>query len=190
MIRLHCTKKLLAKLPLHEDGRLRNTRPHFYAANDAPESILNDWHANLVVLQRRQCVMFVHDATRFPVFVPALKKADFANLDYWFATGLLNTLLKTGADNELMQQAELALGVLVCDSNCNRSVQGTLNRMVSDVDYQLAYDAVSVAEITGYRTGAWLADGLCGVKGSKEYIQPSEEMFQLFGKHSPNSQCS
>ena len=35
MIRLHCTKKLSAKLPLSENGRLPNRRPNHYAANDA-----------------------------------------------------------------------------------------------------------------------------------------------------------
>ncbi|MET0044060.1 MAG: hypothetical protein ABW100_11135 [Candidatus Thiodiazotropha sp. 6PLUC3] len=72
MIRLHCTKKLLAKLPLREDGRLKNKKSIPYAVNDAPETPLSGWHANLLQLQRRQCVLFVHDTTRFPVFLQAL----------------------------------------------------------------------------------------------------------------------
>lgn len=182
MIRLHCTKKLLAKLPLREDGRLRNNRPSFYAANDEAESLLSGWHANLVLLQRRQCVLFVHDATRFPVFVPALKKDDFANLDYWFSDAFMNTLLKSGADDALIDCAHAALGALVCDDNCNRSVQGTLNRMAQEVGFQIEYDGVSIAEVTGYRIGAWLADRPCKVKGSRDYIWPMDAMRQLLAK--------
>jgi type I restriction enzyme S subunit len=50
MIRLHCTKKLLAKLPLHDNGRLKNKRPSPFAANDGPDSPLSGWHANRVGL--------------------------------------------------------------------------------------------------------------------------------------------
>jgi len=179
MIRLHCTKKLLAKLPLREDGRLRNQKPSHYAANDGAESRLSGWHANLILLQRRQCVLFVHDATRFPVFVPALKKADFAELDYWFADGFMNTLLKTGADDALMQRAHAALGRLVCDTNCNRSVQGTMNQMAQDLEHKLWYEDASVMDLSPYRTGAWLADRPCNVKGVKGGVWPVQAMREL-----------
>jgi hypothetical protein len=99
MIRLHCTKKLLAKLPLGEDGRLKSRRDWPLRADADDESPLRGWHANLILLQRRQCVLFVHDATRFPVFVPALKKDHFADLDWFFQDSFMNTLLKLGANH-------------------------------------------------------------------------------------------
>jgi len=37
------------------------------------------------------CVLFVHDMTRFPLFMPALEKNDFAELDYWFIGSFMNT---------------------------------------------------------------------------------------------------
>ena len=67
MIQLHCTQKLFAKLPLDAGGRLQSRRSPVVAANDEPPIALSGWHANLVLLQRRQCALFVHDATRFPV---------------------------------------------------------------------------------------------------------------------------
>ena len=179
MIRLHCTKKLLAKLPTNDAGRLKSKRPGPYAANDESESPLSGWHANLILLQRRQCVLFVHDDTRFPVFIPALKKDDFANLDYWFQDGFMNTLLKTGADDDLMNRAHAMLGPLVCDSDCDRSVQGTMNQMAQDLGFHIEYDGVFVAEITGNRIGAWLADRPCTAKGVKDCIWPIEAMRAL-----------
>ena len=130
-------------------------------------------------MQRRQCVLFVHDATRFPVFIPALRKADFAELDDRFADNFMNTLLNTGADDALMGSAHATLGPLVCDSDCNRSVQGTLNQMAQDIGFHLAYGGLSVAEITGYRVGAWLADRPCNVKGVKGSIWPKDAMHAL-----------
>nr|WP_197674212.1 hypothetical protein [Halopseudomonas litoralis] len=84
MIQLHCTQKLYAKLPVNTQGLLPNTRARPVAAIDPGESLLSDWHANLITLQRRNCVLFVHNTTRFPVLLTCLTKPDFAELDYHF----------------------------------------------------------------------------------------------------------
>ena len=179
MIRLHCTKKLLAKLPLHEGGRLKSKRSSAYPANDGEESLLSGWHANLILMQRRQCVLLTHDATRFPVFIPALKKNDFAELDWHFTDVFMNTLLKTGADNALMERAHAAMGPLLCDNDSNRSVQGTMNQMSGDLEHKLWFDSASVMDLAPYSTSAWLADRPCSVKGMKDCIWPVRAMHKL-----------
>lgn len=179
MIRLHCTKKLLTKLPLNENGRLHSKRAGLVVANDEPESVLSGWHANLILLQRRQCVLFVHNETRFPVFVPALKKADFAELDYWFADGLMNTLLKSDVSEAVMERAQCAIGPLRCDTECDRSVQGTMNQMAQELEHMLHYEQASVLDISPYKTGAWLANVPRTVKGKKDCIWPVSEMSKL-----------
>lgn len=159
---------------------MRNTRPHYFAANDdARESALSGWHANLLLIQRRHCILFVHDSTRFPVFLPALKKDDFANLDDWFSDGFMNTLLKTGTDDKLMQHAQAMLAPLQCDSECNRSVQGTMNQMAQSIKFDLEYDNISVADITGYRLGARLAERPCMITRAKDCIWPIKAMHEL-----------
>jgi hypothetical protein len=173
------TSGYLAKLPLKDNGRLNNKRPNEYAANDGAESPLSGWHANLLLIQRRQYVLFVHDATRFPVFIPALKKDDFANLDYWFQDGFMNTLLKTSANDALIDRTHAVLGPLVCDTDCDRSVQGTMNRMAQEIEWALQDKGVQVAEITGYRVGAWLAERPCSTKGVKDCIWPKDAMHGL-----------
>lgn len=178
MIHLHCTKKLLSKLPLLEDGRLRSRRPALSNVCDFKANPLDNWHANLILLQRRQCVLFVHDATRFPVFVPALKKADFAELDYYFRDGFMNTLLKVGAEEQHMEAAEKLLAPLACDNDCNRSVQGTLNQMGQELGFMLEYDNASVTDLASYQVGAHMAHRPTSVKG-RDYIWPDEEMLEL-----------
>ena len=179
MIPLHCTKKLLAKLQLLEDGRLRSRKPTLSVVRDPATNPLSCWHANLILLQRRQCVLFVHDATRFPVFVPALKKNDFAELDWFFQDGFMNTLLKVGAEDRHMKVAEKLLAPLVCDNDCNRSVQGTLNQMGQDMGHMLDYDDASVTDLSPYRTSAWLADRPCTMKGVRDCIWPVRAMLEL-----------
>jgi len=182
MIHLHCTKKLLAKLPLLDDGHLNSNHGHFADEHTAGKSLLSDWHANLILLQRHQCVLFVHDATRFPVFVPALKKKDFAELDYYFQDGVMNTLLKVGAEEQHMVAVEKLLAPLVCDNDCNRSVQGTLNQMGQEMAWMLEYDNISVEELASYRTSAWLAERPCNAKGVRGCIWPVRAMLELLEK--------
>ena len=66
---IHCTKKLAAKLSHVSKVALNENNP------------LGSWHANLYLINRRNCLMFCHDRTRFTVFLVGLKKDDLANLD-------------------------------------------------------------------------------------------------------------
>ncbi len=183
MIRLHATQKLFAKLPLDAGGRLKSKRALRHAtngaANGAGESRLSGWHANLILLQRRQCVLFVHDATRFPVFVPALKMDDFAELDFWFTDGFMNTLLELGADETVMARAHGILAPLVCDRATDRSVQGTLNQMGQELEHLLAYDHLAVQDLSPYRTSVWLAQTPRTVKGAKGGLWPIDALFKI-----------
>lgn len=145
----------------------------------ATPSLLSGWHANLLTLQRRNCVLLVHDQTRFPLFIPALTKPHFANLDWWFDDALMNTLLKCGATDQQMDKAWQQVQRLQIDTTCDRSVQGTMNQMAGDIEYSLHYDGVNVAEIAGYRVAAWLADRPCTVKGGKDCIWPIRAFLAL-----------
>lgn len=113
---LHCSKKLAARLdgvssvPLVED------------------SPLGGWHGHLFTLDRRQCVMFCHDATRFTLFMAGLRKEEFAKLDtIWFRELFAGTLAYSGYTDAQINKALLALGPVRYDTAIDRSVQGTMN---------------------------------------------------------------
>ncbi len=146
------------------------------AANDAVD--LGDWHANLILLQGRQCVLFVHDVTRFAVFVPCLIKPDLARLDWHFQDVLMNTLLKTDVSPELLEKATRFLGPLRFDNNCNRSVQGTMNQMAQDLGHLLYYDKADITGVLPYSTSRWLSDRPCTAKGVKGCIWPIRAMHE------------
>lgn len=181
MIKLHCTHKLFAKLPVNDIGRLPNTRARPEAANDAGASLLSGWHAHQFVVQRRNCVLFLHDTTRFPVLLTCLTKPDFAELDCHFQDGLMTTLLKGGANQVQLDVAAKALTPLVCDTFCDRSVQGTLNRMRQDFEHMLWYDNAVITDVSHYRAGVWLAQRPCNIKGAKDCIWPMRAMLELLG---------
>jgi hypothetical protein len=180
MLHIYATQKLRTKLPLDANGQFPPSKrtPWLDQRTVMPTNSLSGWHAHLLTLQRRQCVLMVHDATRFPVFIPCLTKADFAEFNYRFVDAFMNTLLKCGADTHYMDAAHASLQPLQVDAPCNRSVLGTLNQMQGDVEHMLWYDSINVAELTGYRVGAWLADRPTKAKGTG-WLWPQKDMLAL-----------
>ncbi|CAG0926598.1 MAG: hypothetical protein EFKGCFLK_00657 [Rhodocyclaceae bacterium] len=78
---IHCSKKLAAKLPDVSSMPLELTSP------------LGGWHGHLITLDRRQCAMFCHDATRYALFLPGLRKEHCTELgSKWFRQLYLATL--------------------------------------------------------------------------------------------------
>jgi len=80
----HCTKALAAKLPEVSSTPLADTNP------------LGSWHAHLHVIDRRQCIMFCHDTTRFVLFESGLKKEQFQNLGKFHKQLYLAALIAMG----------------------------------------------------------------------------------------------
>jgi len=55
---IRCTQKLLKELPME-------------ASEDAAALPSACWHANLLRIDRRKCLLFTHDTTLFSLFVPS-----------------------------------------------------------------------------------------------------------------------
>lgn len=116
---------------------------------------LSNWHANLLTLQRRNCILLVHDETRFPLLLSCLTKPDFAALDYHFADALMNTLLKLGADEEQLQTAQDLLAPVCIDKAFDRSVQGNMNQMGLEIEHRLhiRMSVLAISAPTAQRCG-------------------------------------
>jgi len=120
---IHCSQKLAAKLPDVSPTPLEETSP------------LGGWYAHLFTLDRRQCVMFCHDATRYVLFLPGLRKANFAELgSQWFRPLYLATLAMFCCPDAQIKKVELALGPMRFDTATDRSVQGSLRVAKLDLE--------------------------------------------------------
>jgi len=190
MITIHTTKKFHAKLPLNAEGLLtgKATLPH--SLPSIANNPLSGWHANLITLQRRNCVLLVHDATRFPLFIKSLLKADFAEFNWHFSDSLMNTLLKLGANQQNLDSAAALLAPCQFDRVCNRSVQGTMNRMAGDIEHMLWFDNAKLEDVSAYKTGAWLAEKPCRVKGLKDWLWPQKAILELLSDASPHNDAA
>lgn len=118
---IRCTKKLLSELKKKPEEC------------PEPQNDLGGWHANLIRIDRRKCVLFTHDKTLYSFLVPGLTKPDFLRIEDVFGQNLFKNLLR---DDFPQKNIELFLDDI--QNSCfgktnNRSVLGSM----TDLTWQL-----------------------------------------------------
>jgi len=123
---LRCTKKLLTEL---------KTKPSEVMTSFDE---LGSWHANLLRVDRRKCILFTHDATLYSFLIPGLKKPQFENFREVFGQNLFKNLLW---ENFPQNQIEIVLNehreIIIAKTN-NRSVLGSMNDLAFQLKYRIA----------------------------------------------------
>jgi hypothetical protein len=123
---LRCTKKLLTELKTKPSG----------GATCSNE--LGSWHANLLRIDRRKCILFTNDATLYSFLIPGLKKPQFENFREVFGQNLFKNLLW---ENFPQNQIEIVLDehreIIIAKTN-NRSVLGSMNDLVFQLKYRIS----------------------------------------------------
>ena len=164
---LHCSQKLATKLTGVSPTPLEENSP------------LGSWHGHLFTLDRRQCVMFCHDATRFVLFLPGLRKAQFAELGgKWFRQLFTATLALSGCPDAQIKEVELALGPVRYDTATDRSVQGSLRVARQDLEARL-YGVPNVMDLDPLAVSRWLNERPSTIRG--KWIWPDKAMLETVG---------
>jgi hypothetical protein len=120
---IRCTQKLLKELAVAP------------VAIENPSGPLGPWHANLLRIQRRKCVLFTNDSTLFSLFVPGLRKPEFEQLPQILGQSLFRALR---LEDFSQQQIEVVLDEikdLQFAKTNSRSVLGSMN----DLAYQVIW---------------------------------------------------
>jgi len=158
---LHCSQKLAAKLPNVSSEPLEESSP------------LGSWHGHLVRFDRRQCVMFMHDDTRYALFLPGLRKDHFAVLGArWFRQLYTATLAVLGCPNQQIRKVELALGPVRYDTATDRSVQGSMRVAKQDLE-SWVYDVPNVMVLDPLVAAEWLNDRPARMHGKVVWPGPA-----------------
>ena len=109
----------------------------------------SSWHANLLRIDRRKCVLFTHDKTLYSFFVAGLTKPHFENIREVFRQNLFKSLM---AETLPQKYIEIFLDdireIEIAKTN-NRSVLGSMNDLTFQLKYQIADEGgLIVADIS------------------------------------------
>jgi hypothetical protein len=159
---IHCTQKLAAKLPNVSTTPLAETSP------------LGSWHAHLFRYDRRQCVLFCHDESRYCLFQSGLVKADFAELGRLHRELFLATLVALDVPESLLNRVALLLGPVQFDSKTDRSVLGSLR--TADIDLSWLIRDVHVLDCDLLAIALKLNERPTSIKG--KWIFPAKMMLE------------
>lgn len=127
MITLQCTQKLLKEVKPVPQGAVIPTIP------------LGCWHANLLHIDRRKCVLFTNDKTRFSFLVPGLRKPDFQMLDEVFRQRLFKCLLAENIEPEQIEKVLDEIRDIAFTKTSSRSVLGSMNEIAFHIEHWI-YD--------------------------------------------------
>ncbi len=160
---LHCTQKMAGKLEDVSTTPLAETSP------------LGSWHANLLTIDRRLCVIFCHDATRYCLFLPGLRKVHFASLGRMHREFFLATLATLGVKGVTLHRLAMSMGPARLDRATDRSVLGSMR--VAGYDLGCLLPETNVMDCDPLALSLRLNDRPARVKG--KWISPGKEMLAL-----------
>ncbi len=163
---IHCTKKLLNEL-----GALGSRMPPKHSSG-----FFGPWHANLIRIERRKCILFTNDRTLYSFLVPGVKKKDdFHDL---FLMNLNANLAAEGLRQGEILKALDEYAEIAIASTMNRSVLGSMN------------DLAGQAEFLIHRAGGLEKADLLRVNmmlnrvpmGALKYDYAIEKVYERFGR--------
>ena len=125
---IQCTKKLQKEMGLKQSE---------LCSEEPPFSYLGPWHANLLHIDRRKCVLFVNDKTLFNFIVPDVSRAQIRELSKLFKDYLICVL----ADAEITEANRIKIlseyEVVRFSNTKNKSVLGSMNDLAFHYKYSI-----------------------------------------------------
>jgi hypothetical protein len=118
---IRCTAKLLTEL---------KTKP----MNGPSQSYAwCDWHANLLWLDRKKCLLFTNNQTLYSFFLPSMKKPILENFEKVFRLGLFKSLMTEGfAEPQVEYVLSEHQHIVIAKTN-SRSILGSMNDLAFQI---------------------------------------------------------
>lgn len=114
---IQCTKKLLKEMGLKGKD----------LATEQPSESFPNWHANLIYIERRKCVLFTNDETLLNFLVADRSRAEIRELSDMFRDHLQAMLTREGIDKTEREEIAKAYGEIHFSTSNSRSVLGSMN---------------------------------------------------------------
>ena len=163
---------------IHSTRKLADRLPDVSREPLSEDSALGSWHADRLTLDRRQCVLFCHDASRAALFAAGLRKQQFQNLyaDV-FRPLFADTLLAFSCKPARIDRAMLALGSGRFDTSTDRSVLGSMRVARQDLEAYLFNRFPNVLMMDPVRTSHRLTRRPVSVRGKRFW--PQDKLLEM-----------
>jgi hypothetical protein len=123
---IHCTKKLMRELDVSSSESM---------ATEPLSGVLGPWHANLIRIERRKCLLLTNDRTLYSILIPGVKKKDLDIFRELFALHLKMNLEKEGFGPADVCKALEEYGEIAIAPTKSRSVLGSMNDLADQADF-------------------------------------------------------
>jgi len=143
------------------------------ATNEQSSTLLGDWYALDLVLDRKQYILCVSENGRLPLVI---KAAPYANFPERFPLALNNLLVGIGVPYKKAQQEITELDTVILAKTVNRSVLGSMNECRFSLQ---AHAQTGRLQHDPRRMSLWLADLISLVL--PDYT-PKDTVSKLFGE--------
>lgn len=101
------------------------------------QTSLSNWHANLIIVDRRKYVLFTNDLTLFSFLIRWGKKPTPLDFDKLFRLGLLKSLMNERLEDHLLQNMLNRQGTITITRTNSRSVLGSMTELFFEIEYML-----------------------------------------------------
>ena len=115
---IRCTQKLIKEMCLKK-AELSTDEPKF--------SYLGAWHANLIHIDGKKCVLFVNDKTLFNFIVSNVKRQEIKNLSSMFNEHLIYALSSEGVLDKTKEQILSEYSEINFSKTNSKKVLGSMN---------------------------------------------------------------
>ena len=100
-------------------------------------SILGSWHANLIFIDRRKCLLFANDKTLLNFLIPDVPRRQIRELDKLFLGFLQCILSDEGFDQSIKDKIQAEYQELGYAKTNNKSVLGSMNDLAFHYKYHI-----------------------------------------------------
>lgn len=123
---IRCTAKLQREMGLEKKDLIGSVEE---------ATVLGGWHANLLLIDRRKCVLFANDRTLFNFIVADVKREHIRQLDRVFQEHLICVLNSEDLDQSIVKSICEEHQEIRYGATNNRSVIGSMNDLASHYKY-------------------------------------------------------
>jgi len=162
---LHCTQKLLKEL---------GTPP--LQTSDVPTIGLGNWYANLLLIDRRKCVLFTNEKTLYSFLLPNVKKENLKNIADEFLLNLNLNLQAEGIPIEVIGRVMLEYTDIGFARTANKKVLGSMNEFTFQYKDIIMNRYARIEQVNALELNKEINRT---IMGGINYLKPIESLLEL-----------